>query len=216
MPLEDLPEYPEARDISLRERDALARIFQELHPQISEYTFTNLYSWRKSKRTLHSRVGDTPIILRQINAATYLMPMLVKVNTNELVERLRRVGARPALYGLLKHEVEALDAAKFHVEPDKDNWDYVYLTKDLIELEGTKYRVKRQNIQQVPLTACVRVRRNPRVEPRCVSSVCRTLVSVPRLLSGYRARRRGCHLGNARSFPRSPGVRRRRLRGRYA
>lgn len=34
----------------------------------------------------------------------------------------------------------------FKVSPDRDNWDYVYSVRDLIELRGSKFRTKRQNI----------------------------------------------------------------------
>ncbi|QEK13300.1 DUF2156 domain-containing protein [Crassaminicella thermophila] len=62
------------------------------------------------------------------------------------------------------HIIEILKAAKpkkFIFTPDRDNYDYVYLAKDLIELRGRKYHAKKNHLnyfiknvthQYVPLT----------------------------------------------------------------
>ncbi|MEM2962020.1 MAG: phosphatidylglycerol lysyltransferase domain-containing protein [Candidatus Bathyarchaeia archaeon] len=145
MPIGDLPEYPEARELSLRDKEALTELFTRLQPQISEYTFTNLYAWKSSNRCLLSSIEGEPLILREYDGVRHLMPPI----TTGIVEALKemgRMGEIPPIYGLLKDEVEALAGMGFKVKSDRDNWDYVYSVEDLIELRGSKFRVKRQNI----------------------------------------------------------------------
>jgi hypothetical protein len=37
----------------------------------------------------------------------------------------------------------------FSIEPDRDQWDYVYRVRDLIELRGNRYHRKRNHIEQL-------------------------------------------------------------------
>lgn len=48
------------------------------------------------------------------------------------------------------HSLARLFAEKndFSIKPDRDNWDYLYQTKDLIELRGRKYQQKRNHINK--------------------------------------------------------------------
>ncbi len=148
MPLKDLPEYPVAREIRLSDKEGFAELLQTMQPQISEYTFTNLYAWRGSRMCLLSSIGGAPIILREYGELRHLMSPPVKEGINELIELLREIGETPPIYGVLKEEAEALAELGFEVRPDRDNWDYVYSVTDLIELKGSKFRGKRQNIHK--------------------------------------------------------------------
>ncbi|MEM4246561.1 MAG: phosphatidylglycerol lysyltransferase domain-containing protein [Candidatus Bathyarchaeia archaeon] len=144
----ELPEYPDAREIRLEDRDGLAALLLQSQPQISEYTFTNLYAWRKSKRVLLSKVDDAPIILRELDGRMHLMPALTALSISGVIGKLSMLGGPPPVYGLLKTEAELLKEYGYTVQPDRENWDYVYLTRDLIELSGAKFRAKRQNINR--------------------------------------------------------------------
>jgi len=145
MTLDDLPEYPMAREISLRDKGALTELLARFQPQISEYTFTNLYALRGSKRCLLSSIKGEPLILREDGGVRHLMPPITMGITDAL-EGIREKGVLPPIYGILEDDGEALAAMGFKVTPDRDNWDYVYSVEELIELKGSKFRGKRQNI----------------------------------------------------------------------
>ncbi|MGC8961220.1 MAG: phosphatidylglycerol lysyltransferase domain-containing protein, partial [Candidatus Bathyarchaeia archaeon] len=145
MPLREIPEYPGMRELSLNDMGALTELFKRFQPQISEYTFTNLYAWRNSSKCFVSGIMGEPIILREHNGVLHLMPPLT-IDVEEALEGIEKRGEPPPIYGLLRDEAETLAGKGFKVRPDRDNWDYVYSVRDLIELRGSKFRAKRQNI----------------------------------------------------------------------
>lgn len=71
-----------------------------------------------------------------------------------IVERalahLRDHGHDPKLARVSTAQLERLGVTgeRFSVEPDRDNWDYVYSVRDLVELAGDKYHRKRNHIAQ--------------------------------------------------------------------
>lgn len=48
----------------------------------------------------------------------------------------------PPLYGISQEQARELADEATRVEPDRDDWDYVYLTFDLADLPGDKYHPK--------------------------------------------------------------------------
>jgi len=142
------------RPIELEDRALLPEYLEAFQPQISEYTFTNLYVWRKSDRTLLSRQGDVLLVkvLKSPDEREVLLPPLgskdLPGTISELIGDVGKEGKLPALYGLSKDQAEALGKMDFSAKLDRDNSDYVYLVKDLIELPGTRFHSKRQAIKR--------------------------------------------------------------------
>jgi len=57
---------------------------------------------------------------------------------------------------------------RFTIEPDRDNWDYVYLVRDLIELAGERHHGKRNHIAQFRAEHTFEYRRlTPDLIPGC-------------------------------------------------
>ena len=54
----------------------------------------------------------------------------------------------PILYGLDKTQAESLKGEGFSIRDMRNDWDYVYLVKDLIDLPGERYYSKRKNINK--------------------------------------------------------------------
>jgi hypothetical protein len=81
---------------------------------------------------------------------TFLLPPLGKQPLTSVVKTLRTRSLGnyqlPSLYGLTLEESRQLSIEGIQVEPDRDDWDYVYLTNDLAELPGDKYHAKRNFI----------------------------------------------------------------------
>ncbi len=148
MTFEDLPPYPEAREITLKDKSDFNEVFQTLQPQISEYTFTNLYTWRRNKCVLISGVDEIPLILQESGGVRYMMPPLSKISLKDFIKIVGGRGEILPFFGILKDQTDEVAEMGFTVTIDRDNWDYVYLVEDLIKLRGSNYRVKRQNINQ--------------------------------------------------------------------
>ncbi len=145
----NVPNFPDTREIRLSDKIWLTSIFNTFQPQISEYTFTNLFVWRRSKHCLLSKVKDTPIIIRETkDNVQYFLPPLIKKNLQDFMKALLQIGGSYPLHGLLKEEAYALRDIGFSIESDRDNWDYIYHIQNLIDLKGSKYKSKRQNINK--------------------------------------------------------------------
>lgn len=159
--------FPKFRPIELEDGVLLAGYLETAQPQISEYTFTNLYVWRKSDRALLSRRGDVLLVkvLKCPDEREVLLPPLGAKGLSETVAELVRDTGKeefPPVYGISKDQADALAEIGFSAKLDRDNSDYVYLVKDLIELPGTRFHSKRQAIKRclaehkceyVPITA---------------------------------------------------------------
>jgi hypothetical protein len=123
-----------------------------MQPEISELTFTNLFVWNGSEPSQLSRLDETVLIQRRRlrDGKTFLLPPLGKRPLTTVIKALRTVSMgnyrMPPLYGLTPEESRRLSVEGTEVEPDRDDWDYVYLTNDLAELSGDKYHAKRNFI----------------------------------------------------------------------
>lgn len=146
----DLPEFPEFRKLEFEDKALLEALFKEMQPQISELTFTNLYVWNEAEPVQLSRHNKTALIQRRIrDGKNVLLPPLVKEPISTVEEDLRKAAVAShfeiILYGIDSNAAGQL-SARYRVEPDRDNWDYVYLSSDLADLPGDKYHSKRNFI----------------------------------------------------------------------
>lgn len=149
-----LPTFPDFRPIHLEDKALLLRHLEASQPQISEYTFTNLYVYRKSDQTLLSKQNGILLVkvLKSPDSREVMLPPLGADNLVQTVTDLAggtgKQGRLPPIYGVSKDHAEALAKIGFSVRFDRDNSDYVYLVKDLIELPGTRFHSKRQAIKR--------------------------------------------------------------------
>src|SRR6266545_499183 len=141
----DIPRYPEARPLDLADKPLLDGIFGQLQPRISEFSFANLYLFRKAHFYSLTMVGDALVLLGQgYDGAPYFLPPLGG-NIVEAAERLLAEGK--TLYGADEQFVEKyLRETSFEVTEDRDNFDYLYSRQDLAELPGNRYHKKKNRI----------------------------------------------------------------------
>ena len=147
-----LPQFPNFRNLTLGDKPLLDSLLKEMQPEISELTFTNLFVWNGSEPSQLSRLDETVLIQRRRlrDGKTFLLPPLGKQPLTTVMKTLRTSDLvnyqMPSLYGLTPEESQQLSTEGIEVEPDRDDWDYVYLTNDLAELPGDKYHAKRNFI----------------------------------------------------------------------
>jgi hypothetical protein len=151
--MDSLPSYPSFREIGLQDKEFLDLIFKKWEPQISEYTFTNLFIWRESRRTLVSRMKEI-LLIKRFNLGMnhfHLFPPIGSTNISELVPmliaNLSEMGVS-AIYGLDVSQAQLFQEQGLTLIELRENWDYVYCVQDLSELPGTKYYTKRKNIEK--------------------------------------------------------------------
>jgi len=151
--MSEIPIFPEFKPIRLEDKRLLPEYLKLAQPQISEYTFTNLYVWRKSDQVMLSRRGDV-LLVKVIKAPDTREVLLPPLGSEDIVqtskELIQDAGREkpPPFYGISKDQTEALTKIGFSVKLDRDNSDYVYSVKDLSDLPGTRYHSKRQAIKR--------------------------------------------------------------------
>ena len=174
-----VPEFPRFKDLSREERPLFDAVFHKFPPLISEFTFTNLFTWRNAYRFRLSRLDRFLCLLADTGDDSFFLPPIGDGDLVEcyhrLLEYLAERGFFPKVARVPEAVVAQVDWQKegLTAEYDRNQSDYVYLTNELIHLQGRKYHRKRNHIKQfkekysyryVPLTAewipeCLRLER---------------------------------------------------------
>jgi hypothetical protein len=164
----NVPAFPQLKDLSLEERALIKAAFLRFPPSISEFTFTNLFIWRHAYQLKISRLQDFICLLSDKGEPSFFLPPIGegdKVKCFQiLLHYLKDKGVPAKISRVPESLVTQTDwtAAGMVAEFERNQSDYVYLTKDLIKLEGRKYHRKRNHIKQfkekysyeyVPLTS---------------------------------------------------------------
>jgi hypothetical protein len=142
-----IPEFPDSRQITLDDKHLFDALFAAKPPEISAYTFTDIFAWREAHGTTVSRMGEHILVLSNINGETACLQPLGDGPIRPVVEEMLRRASQPIVFRRLPSEaVSEFENAGLVVETDRDNCDYVYRAEDLIDLAGRKYDAKRNFI----------------------------------------------------------------------
>ncbi len=149
-----VPEFPQFRGLTLKDKPLFLRVFAQFPPQISEFTFTNLFIWRDCYQTKISRFQNFLCLLSDKGESSFFFPPMGEGDVIQcyrvLLQYLGQKVASPKIARAPEALVDQIDwkAAGMKAELDRSQSDYVYLVKDLIELKGRKYHRKRNHIKQ--------------------------------------------------------------------
>ncbi|MGI6004078.1 MAG: DUF2156 domain-containing protein [Christensenellales bacterium] len=151
------------RPVTLEDKQKLDGFFKKAQYENSELCFGNMFLWADSWDIRYHIDGDillftgvgrngqrfffTPVIKRPeiICDAVCMMqeysrenhfPFLIKVVPESVKDTLLDHCSKPQVW---------------RIEEDRDNFDYVYLSRDLIELKGSRYHAKRNHINRLTL-----------------------------------------------------------------
>jgi hypothetical protein len=148
-----VPEFPQFKDIELPDREVVDDFLSRFPIEASEYTFTNIFAFRFAYKFKVSIMKDNLIILKDINPFSMFCPV-GNVHVQDTVEKMFRYlqdkGAEPYLERVPESFVEAhiRKSENFIIEEDKDQFDYVYNTRELIELRGNKFHDKKNKVNK--------------------------------------------------------------------
>jgi hypothetical protein len=147
-----IPAFPGFRDMTLNDKLLIDALLMKKQPQISELSFGSLFMWQDSEPVQLSRIDETVLMQSSHEDGNlYLLPPLGQKPLPEPLEVMKQVASvcdrrLPLLYGIGPSEAERLEGLGMEIEPCRNQWDYVYLTRDLAELPGDKYHAKRNLI----------------------------------------------------------------------
>jgi len=151
----DAPRYPHFREIHIEDKNIFQDHFAHSPPQISEYTFTNLFIWHYYYHLSWCFWDECISILTQPEKSQpFFLPPICKDNfrerTFEFLQHLKKQGITPLMHRVPENLVNQYikNHSHFEITLDRDNCDYVHLTQDLIKLEGNKFHGKRNHINK--------------------------------------------------------------------
>ncbi len=149
-----VPVFPQFKDLSLEEKPIFDELFSRFPPIISEFTFTNLFIWRHTYQIKISRFQNFLCILSAQEGNAFFFPPIGEGDVVEcskmLLQYLEGNGMFPQIARVPESLAVGIDwgSKGFKVKLDQAQSDYVYLTEDLIHLNGRKYHRKRNHIKQ--------------------------------------------------------------------
>jgi len=142
-----LPEYPEFRSLEIKDLDKVKAHLKRAHQQICEWAPANLLIWKDFDHPLLTTINQ--------NLCAYISP------PNEPPYFLEPVGGHkiPETIAIcLKHAGKSsrisedfifrLDLDKYKITCLRNQFDYTYERKALVELKGRKYDGKRNHIKR--------------------------------------------------------------------
>jgi hypothetical protein len=141
----EVPSYPERRPLELEDKESLDNLFLRIQPRISEFTFVNLYLFRRAHDYRLSRIDDIIVILgRGYSGESYfLLPP-----TGEFDMQLQMLlDDGLTMYGAEKNLAESyLQRDDMEITADRDNFDYLYFRGELAELQGNRFHKKKNRV----------------------------------------------------------------------
>ncbi len=148
-----VPEFPLMRPIELEDKALLAGLFKKYPPVISEFTFTNLFAWRHAYNFNISSADGFFLVVSLKEDAFQVFDPLGPFDTKEKIIRkcfLTCKDNKVLKFIRLPEKTAQLfkKAGGLRLSEDRDDFDYVYLTEDLIGLKGRDFDGKRNFIKR--------------------------------------------------------------------
>ncbi len=151
-----LPLFPDFKPIEIDDRQNIAGILRVDSPGTSELTFTNLFIWRKHYGFRWCLYKDCLCIIGKENSGPDFAMAPVgpqgRVETGlavlEWLKETKGISSPSIERTDEGFAAEASRSSRLKAEEKREHFDYVYLTRDLIDLPGNRNRNKRNHINQ--------------------------------------------------------------------
>lgn len=141
----DIPRYPDSCPLTLALRPELHDKLRILPDGVSEFTFANLYLFRKRHNYRLSLLpGELYVILGNDDGKPFFM-LPFGLPEAEVLARL--FTDHLGMKCVTESQKLLLAQLGYTVMEDRDNFDYLYLRSDLAELQGRKFHKKRNLIK---------------------------------------------------------------------
>jgi uncharacterized protein len=141
-----VPEFPEFKPVGPEAGPLLRECIRAFPSEACEVNFTNIFIWRRFERTRYTFInGNCCILCEPPNEPAYFLP---PVGNRDLEATVQKCLAYVPRLSRVPEDFVRSACAGLRSEPDRDNFDYVYQTRDLIELHGKKYDGKRNRIRK--------------------------------------------------------------------
>jgi hypothetical protein len=142
----NLPVFPSFKSLELEDRDILKPFFERYPLEISESTFGNHFIWRRFDHPRFTLINDNLCFCFSPpdEPAYFLQPL----GETDIPATLKTCLTTAPRLSRIPVSFAELWCEGFHCAPDRDQFDYVYRTSDLMELRGKKFDGKRNRIRK--------------------------------------------------------------------
>ena len=150
-----------ARQIEIEDKKLFDKYFGEFQPELSEFTFTNLFIWKNYYNFLFLEQNNHLIIFSQdyfknwkksisnLDEGTFFLtpigPTPEKMIIN-LFEKFDNIEIHRVPKDVIEKVIRdpEYQVLNLDIHEDRMNWDYIYEIESLINLPGNKFRQKRR------------------------------------------------------------------------
>ncbi|MFO8019240.1 MAG: phosphatidylglycerol lysyltransferase domain-containing protein [Promethearchaeia archaeon] len=159
-------DFANEKQLEIADMALFEQYFDSYPPQISEFTFTNLFIWRFNYELLFTEWKNHLLVFSKTylksdsendaeqNTPYFFFPPIGE-NPSQLIIKLFRELKNLEFHRVPKTLINSLkaqfqddmDNLGLKIHEDRDNWDYVYKRESLVNLEGNKYRNKRRYLE---------------------------------------------------------------------
>ncbi|MFW9771284.1 MAG: DUF2156 domain-containing protein [Candidatus Thorarchaeota archaeon] len=156
-----------AKPIEIEDKKLFDYYFNRYQPEISEFTFTNLFMWRKYYNFLFMEYDNHLIVFSYDYLQTrkksihngdskeylYFFPPIgpnadkIIISLFEDLENLEVHRVPEKIYEKLSEDEKFVNL-NLKCSEDRNNWDYVYSKDEILALAGNKYRQNRRWLQK--------------------------------------------------------------------
>ena len=142
------------KDLQKEDKPVLDAFFHSRYYENSHFNFTNFYMWRKPFHIMWT-VEDEVLYMKAVwkDRAFAMQPFGPEEKLDTAIGRLLdwfRETEQPVFFsGIERSFAERLkryQGASFEIQEDRDNYDYVYSSQDLITLAGRKFHSKKNHL----------------------------------------------------------------------
>ncbi len=142
------------KKLECKDKEVFDKFYGARYCESAQYTFTNLFMWREMLN-LHwaTEDGVLYVIAHWRGKISAWQPIGAQENLQDAITKIIQFFAEQkqdvSFVGLEKSfadELEKYPHAKFDITVDRDNFDYVYLSQDLINLSGRKFHGKKNHL----------------------------------------------------------------------
>jgi hypothetical protein len=145
-----IPRYPNFTPLTLDERDEMQAGLAQLPDGVSEYSFASLFLFRNQYQYRVSRAPDETLVISGEKKGEQFFMTPRAVPDRSVLEELFKTHDywKGIPDSVLIPNRERLEEWGIAIAEDRDNFDYLYLRKDLADLAGKKYHKKRNLVNQ--------------------------------------------------------------------
>lgn len=130
------------KEVKLEDKEVFDSFFSKYQPKISELTFTNIFSWRLSKKYKYAIIEEHLVIsYLEDGIKKYLQP--VGEDPHKAINKIFETEPDAVF-----EKVERKYSQGLNHEEQRDMFDYFYDMNELRELKGSKYVPKRNFIKR--------------------------------------------------------------------